>query len=229
MIRRRVAVVVLGLSIALMACGGGDDSAEPQAPATVTVTESGSVSASPSGSPSTDVTTLPSGFPSIQLPTASFPGSPAPSSDPSANVSRPPRSYLEALEHISAAEADHPSFELARQWTTPSGNIFCVVAGGAIPPSCEIGEGAIRDPAVCRGAPTPFVGRLEIRGGRARAVCNTDTIRSSGSAPTIAYGDVVGSAEVICLSEEIGVTCISASGPVGFFLRRGQYAVFNAG
>lgn len=227
MIRRRVAFVVLGLSLALTACGGGDDSAEPQSPATVTVTESASVSVSTSASPSTDVSTSPTGIPSIQLPTVSFPGSSAPSPDPDSDVGRPPRNYLEALEHISAAEADHPSFVQVSRWQTPSGNIYCVVDEAGIPPSCEIGAGAIRDPGVCRGTPTPFVGRLEIRHGRARAICNTDTIRTGASARTIAYGTVVGSADVICLSEEIGVTCVGTANPVGFFVRRGQYFLFN--
>ncbi|MCW2797785.1 MAG: hypothetical protein JWM79_3282 [Nocardioides sp.] len=221
------AVVVLGLPLVVAACGGGDNSADPQVPATVTVTQS--ASSTTTSIPSDGVATLPTDLPSIQLPTVAFPGSSAPTPDPSANVSRPPRTYLQALEHISAAEAEHASFEQKNRWITPSGNIYCVLGGGPSPPSCEIGAGAIRDPAVCRGAPTPFVGRLEIRHGRARAVCNTDTIRGPGVAPTIGYGTVVGNAAVICVSEEIGVTCISTSFGGGFFLRRGEYLIFNNG
>jgi hypothetical protein len=208
------------LPIVLVACGGGDESVQPQAPATVTVTQTPSASVAPSTTPGT--------VPSIQLPTVSFPGSSAPTPDPNANVSRPPTTYLQALEHISVAESEHASFEQADHWTTPSGNIYCAIGGGAIPPSCEIGDGAIRDPGACRGAPTPFVGRLEIRGGRPHAVCNTDTIRSTGGAPTIGYGTVVGTDRAICLSEEIGVTCIGTMQPVGFFLRRGEYHLFSA-
>jgi hypothetical protein len=227
--RRRVAGILLGLPFVLGACAGGDDSADPQAPVTVTQIVTQSASATSTPDPSDGVVTLPTGLPSIQLPTASFPGSSAPTPDPSANVSRPPRTYLQALEHISAAEAEHASFEQQNRWQTPSGNIYCVLGGGPIPPSCEIAEGAIRDPAVCRGAPTPFVGRVEISRARVRAVCNTDTIRGPGAWPTIGYGTVVGSAKVICLSEEIGVTCISASRPMGFFLHRGEYVIFDAG
>jgi hypothetical protein len=221
----RVAAVLLGSALALTGCGGGDDEAAPESPATVTQT----VTATPSAStePSTSPPSSPSGLPSIQVPTASFPGSATPSSGSSANVSRPPRNYLQALEHISAAEAANPTFEQAGRWQTPSGNIFCVLGSDVIPPSCELAEGAIRDPAVCGRAPTQFVGRIEIRGDHARAVCNTDTIRGPGRWVTIDYGTVVGNAKVICVSEEIGVTCVSTSLGGGFFLRRGEYHLFR--
>ncbi|MCW2766802.1 MAG: hypothetical protein JWO11_2761 [Nocardioides sp.] len=225
----RVALVVLGLSIALMACGGGDNSAGPLAPVTVTQTVTQPASSSATSDPSGAASTTPTALPSIQVPTVTFPGSPAPSPDPSANVSRPPRTYVQALEHISAAEAESPTFQQSSRWKSPSANIYCVLGSRLMPPSCELVEGAIRDPAVCGPAPTPFVGRLEIRGGRARAICNTDTIRAPGSWPTVDYGTVVGTAKVICLSEDIGVTCISTSRPVGFFVRRGEYVLFNAG
>jgi hypothetical protein len=229
--RRWVALVVLALPLAASSCGGGDGAAKSASPATVSATVTASESASDSPTPTespSSVITLPTGLPSIVVPTGGVPesGSPEPTTQPG-DTGTPPRSYIEALEHISAAEQEHPSFVQAPRWITPSGNIYCVTGGGGIPPSCEISEGAVRDPAVCGPAPTQFVGRLEITRGRARAICNTDTIRTAGRPPTVGYGTVAGSAKVICLSEEIGVTCISTEGQVGFFLRRGQYLLFN--
>jgi hypothetical protein len=224
--RRWVALVVLALPLAATSCRGDGGAAKSAAPATVTATVTASTSASSSPSPTaspSSLVTLPTDLPSVAVPTGGIPSQPPQPGD----TSKPPRSYLEALEHISAAEQENPSFVQAPRWVTPSGNIYCVTGGGGIPPSCEISEGAVRDPAVCGPAPTQFVGRLEITRGRARAICNTDTIRTAGNPPTLDYGTVAGSAKVICLSEEVGVTCISTEGQVGFFLRRGQYLLFN--
>jgi hypothetical protein len=227
-----IALVAAGLAVSLTGCGD-DGTPKSAAPATVTATVTASASPTTSSSPSDEpssVVSLPTGLPSIVVPTGGIPESSPPTSQPSnqpGGAGKPPRSYIDALEHISAAEQEHPSFVQARRWTSPSGNIYCVTGGGGIPPSCEIGEGAVRDPAVCGPAPTPYVGRLEISGGRARAICNTDTIRTGDRVPSIPYGTVAGSAQVICLSEEIGVTCIATQRQVGFFLRRGQYLLFN--
>lgn len=204
-----VATLVLGLG----GCGGGD-SASPAAPTTVTATVT--ESAAPTESPTP--TEVVSGGLTVIPPTES--------SAPAVDVSQPPRTYDAALAHFAAVGG--PSHRVAR-FATESGNIYCVIGDSVIPPSCEISEGSVRDPAVCNGAPTQFVGRLEIADGRARAICNTDTIRTGGSPPVVAYGTAVRGRGVECLVEEIGVTCISTSSSEGFFLHRGEYVIFNAG
>ncbi|QIG42882.1 hypothetical protein G5V58_08970 [Nocardioides anomalus] len=115
--------------------------------------------------------------------------------------------------------------ELA-DFTTPSGNIYCALNVASMPAACELREGAVPSPDVCAGAPTTTVGRLELQGGRAVPVCNTDTIVRSG-APVLAYGQAAYTRDTACVSEEIGVTCVSRSGSGGFFLHRGEYVLLD--
>ena len=140
-----------------------------------------------------------------------------------------PRTYDEALQHFK--DADGPTLKV-RRFVTPSGNIYCAIRVRNLPvKGCEINEGAVKDPAVCSSNPgSKYVGRIEFWNGRATPVCNTDTIRQSG-ARTLPYGSKARypKAGVKCLSESIGVTCISLKKTEGFFLRRGEYVIFNAG
>ena len=140
-----------------------------------------------------------------------------------------PRTYDEALQHFK--DADGGTLKI-RRFVTPSGNIYCAIKVRNLPlKGCEINEGAVKDPAVCDSEfGSDRVGRIEFWKGRATPVCNTDTIREPG-ARTLPYGSKARypKAGVKCLSESIGVTCISLKKTEGFFLRRGEYIIFNAG
>jgi hypothetical protein len=138
-----------------------------------------------------------------------------------------PRTYDDALEHFDALGSE--PFNV-RRFVMPSGNIYCTVKVKGIAPSCEINEGAVKDPAVCAGTPTEFVGRVSFVGGRATPVCNTDTIRQP-KPKVLDYGVAARwrSFKIMCLSESIGVTCINTKNTEGFFLHRGEYVIFNAG
>ena len=140
-----------------------------------------------------------------------------------------PRTYDEALEHFR--DADGRTLKI-RRFETPSGNIYCAIKARKMPvKGCEIYKGAVEDPAACESPPgSPTVGRIEFCNHRATPVCNTDTIRQPG-ARTLPYGSKARypRAGVKCLSESIGVTCISLKKTEGFFLRRGEYVIFNAG
>jgi hypothetical protein len=139
-----------------------------------------------------------------------------------------PRTYDDAVKHFQ--QADGATLKL-RRFLTPSGNIYCAIKVVNMPKGCEINEGAVKDPDVCSGNPvSKYVGRIEFQHGRATPVCNTDTIREPG-ARTLAYGSKARfpKAGIKCLSESIGVTCISLKKTEGFFLHRGEYVIFNAG
>lgn len=192
----RAAALLVVMSLGLAGCGG-DESAAPEDPVTVTVTETPSTSETPTVA------------------------------EAATDLSRPPRSYDEAIEHFSAAFAveDIPQ-ELSR-FETPTGNIYCVLDDGGIPPSCEIGEGGVRDEAACIEAPSPVVGRIELTERGAVPVCNSDTIRTAGP-PVLGYGAVASwpGLSIQCLVEEIGVTCLNTGTEQGFFLARGRYQLF---
>jgi hypothetical protein len=188
-------------------CGGGGDT--PTATDTVTATVTQTVTATPTeATPSESATSTPSDTTSA-----------SPVSDDI------PRTYDAALARFDALGQEPARY---RTFATPDGDIYCVLDDKAITPGCEIGDGAIRDPDVCGDAPTPFVGRIEFQGGRATPVCNLDSIR--GDMPNVLHEDEAARAgDVQCLYESIGMTCISLSNTEGFFLRPGEYVIFNAG
>ncbi len=136
-----------------------------------------------------------------------------------------PRTYDAALAHIDAATRTRT----LKKFYTPSGNIYCNVGLKGYPRGCEINAGAVHDPDACAGNPqTKDVGRLEFHGNRVVPVCNTDTIRTPRT-KVLAYGQATTAGGFTCLSETIGVTCISLKRTLGFFLHRGEYVTFNAG
>jgi len=139
-----------------------------------------------------------------------------------------PRTYDAALRHFARANGTEHAH---KKFVTPSGNIYCALEMPGIPTGCELSQGAVKDAHACPGNPvSQYVGRVEFHRGRARPICNTDTIRTPG-AKTLKYGDIVHIPgwHYACLSEEIGVTCINENKTEGFFLHRGEYVIFNAG
>lgn len=150
--------------------------------------------------------------------TATASATASPTTDASAG---PPTTYAEARARIEAGEPDER--ELAR-FVTPGGT-FCALVVASAYAGCELGDGAVEDVRVCADAPTRFVGRVQLQGGAAVPICNTDTIRTDG-APTLPAGAVVTTRDTQCLSEGAGVTCISRTGSGGFYLAPGEYRVF---
>ena len=135
-----------------------------------------------------------------------------------------PRTYDAALAHFDVSNDMRPQ----RKFVTPSGNIYCNV-GTSGPKGCEINVGSVQDPDACPGNPvSDRVGRIEFQRGRAVPVCNTDTIRKPG-AQVLPYGSATKFGRYACLSQTIGVTCIHLKRTEGFFIRKGEYVIFNAG
>ncbi|MGI9157667.1 MAG: hypothetical protein ACR2FG_13715 [Marmoricola sp.] len=128
------------------------------------------------------------------------------------DVSQPPTSYAEALDHFAAASAANSVPDELNLFQTPSGNIYCSLGHDAIPAGCEINGGKTRGGSVCEGSMAKLVGRIELSDGVPRPICNPDTIRTEHP-PVLAYGMVgrwTGGA-VECVSERIGVTCLDTA------------------
>ena len=212
---RKIALVLASACI-LAACGTGDDGAAPADPVTVTETVTASPTESASASPSDQVDE-----------TATASSSPDASSaaptEPAVDLSQPPSTYDEARAHFAAASGQQ---ELSR-FQSPDGNFYCVLDDEYIPPSCEILDGAVRDPASCGDSPSQKVGRIELTSRGWNAFCNTDTIRQPG-APTLGEGGVASwpDLSVRCLYEAIGVTCLETGDQQGFFFGKGRYQIF---
>ena len=218
MIRLRSLALPLLVPLLLAACGD-DGGAAPQDPVTVTETVTASPSASETASETPSATTSPTGTAST---TPSGTATPAPT-EPAVDLSQPPRTYDEARAHFAAASGQQ---ELSR-FESPDGNFYCVLDDEYIPPSCEILDGAVRDPASCGESPSQKVGRIELTNRGWTAFCNTDTIRQPG-APTLGEGGVASwpDLSVRCLYEAIGVTCLETGDQQGFFFGKGRYQIF---
>lgn len=240
-------ITIGGIAAVLMVltgCGGGENpsgqgargdnpfgspTAAPTMVVTETVTASPPVevpssvepsSVEPSSAEPSQATTAPSASGSpTSLPSASVTSTAPLTGDPS----KSPATFAQAAARVAAAgraRDDLPRFE------TPSGNIYCTLGDPVV--GCEIADGSILDPAVCRGGATRFVGRIEFQpSGRALAVCNTDTIRLP-SAPKVGYGTAIQGGGVVCLVQQSGVTCVDQERPgTGFTVRQHHYRVWN--
>jgi hypothetical protein len=143
-------------------------------------------------------------------------------------TSQPPTNYEQALQHFSSGKIDAGA---KATFTSPTGNIFCAIASsGGIPAGCEVNDGRIKPPAgTCdtEGGAAPDIGRIEWSGNTPKAICNSDSMIQPG-AVVLQYGSIatVSGSPFQCLSETIGMTCISTAGKKGFFLAKGAYKIF---
>jgi len=225
-------VVALALALALVACSDGEpatptaqESPTPSASQTAAPTETPSTSSGIGGGPAATDTTTPT--PSeTPAPTPAESGSPAPSPAPSQPppANGPPRTYDEALALFDEAAGTQKFSRFA----SPTGNLYCVLDSPYLPPSCELGTGAIADPASCPAdGPSQNVGRIEFGDAGPQPVCNSDTIREPGP-PTLGYGGVATwpKTSIKCLMEKFGVTCVDPEAGQGYFLAKGRYQIF---
>ncbi|CAN5418260.1 hypothetical protein BH11ACT8_BH11ACT8_27970 [soil metagenome] len=236
MTRRLPYLAALALLLALAAgCGGSDtsdggaaagppDSAtDTSAPVSTTPAEPGTSTepVSPETSEPTGKATADPGPGTTSAP------EPTPTKAPPPSTEDIPRTYDDAVARFDAF-GQEPQ-QLSR-FESPTGNLYCVIDDPYIPPSCELRDGAISDPALCGDGPSQVVGRIEFSDGDPQPVCNSDTIREGG-APVLGYTAVAGwdGSTIQCLMETIGVTCINTAVPQGFFLAKGRYVIFTAG
>lgn len=205
----------LGLVLAgsLVACGDdeGSVSADPTPVETVTETVT----------PTPTLTPTPSVEPSEEA-SATAPTEEASSEAPPVDLTVVPQTYDEAMAHFAALAAPPVSL---RAFLTDT-DIFCVLDDKSMPAACELGQqDGVEAPDVCGEALVTKVGRLEFRGGKVKAVCNTDTIR--GDMPdALAPGEAAQAGDVQCLNALDGVICVSLSSSQGFFAGAGQYVIF---
>lgn len=233
---RRFPLAIAATTLALVLAGCGDDepspsSAEPTPGATASSSEevtpsseAPSTSSGIGGGAAESETVTPTPTPEPTTPTA--PASPTSTPEPTQVPPRkgPPRTYEEALALFDNASGSQKFSRFA----SPSGNLYCVLDSPYLPPSCELGTGAVPDPAACPAdGPSQNVGRIEFTDAAPQPVCNSDTIREPG-APVLGYGGVATwpGTSVTCVMEKFGVTCVNRPANQGFFLAKGRYQIF---
>lgn len=215
-------------TVAALALLGGCATTSPQPPVTtVTVypdeTTVGAAAPSSAAGPSS-------------VPTVAAPGesatstSAAPKDLPSVRVGQlrgAPEDFAQAQARVTKAPATDAGAQAVQ---SPSGNIFCATVNDGDGLACEVAKGRAKAPkqAPCAGGGgAKTVGRVELGPAGAAGICNSDTIRTSGS-KKLAYGKrwAVPNSEFTCLSESAGITCIDAENEHGFFIARQTYATF---
>ena len=221
--RPLAALAALLFALSLGACGSDDPA--PTSSGTVSPTESTTTT-----TPAEETTEPASPEPSQTEPTEPTTDDPSTATAPTAAPpvgDTPPATYADAVARFDAL-GQEPQ-QLSR-FESPSGNLYCVLDSDFIPPSCELLKGAILAPELCGDGPSQVVGRIEFTDGDPQPVCNSDTIREP-DAPVLGYTGVAAwdGTTIQCLIETIGVTCIDTAATRGFFLARGQYAVFTVG
>ncbi|WP_076261621.1 hypothetical protein [Intrasporangium flavum] len=205
------ALAALLLAGLLGGCGVTDI---PSAPKTVTVLVD-----PPSASASAPATETP-------VPTETAPSSTAVPTALAAGAQRgAPHSFAEAAARVAGAK---PAGGVTSAFVSPSGNLRCIVTGGAPAPACEVVEGRVTppQPGLCAPGGASDIGRIELRAGGAVPVCNGDTV-THADAPKLEYGSrTTAAGPVQCVSEETGVTCVDQAHQHGFFLARRTFVTF---
>lgn len=216
---RRTATAGALLVVASVLVAGCDASTEPTAIGD-RATELPSQPTAPSATQSAvPVTSEPPSESTSEAPTET------PGATDGASDSRP-ASYRDAVAALAAVEQGGVDYQRLKRFVTPGDAVYCVLRNDYIPPSCEVGKGAVKDPDVCGQALSDQVGRIEFTKQGAQPQCNTDTIREPG-APVIKAPALVSDGSVSCAVEDRGVTCIDAGTRTGFFLTPGEYAAFG--
>lgn len=217
---------VLITLLALTGCGSGDGDADD----VPTITTRPSTSA-PSTPPTTATATTsepvsePPSAPTTE-PTPSLTETAGPSPEPPTDEPVGPTTYRRALARIEQVSENAGAPLTTTRFSTRGDVVYCLLDDPVIGPSCELRSGFVEDDEVCGGA-AEGVGRIETFEGRARPVCNTDTIREPG-AQEVRADAIVGrtGGPVECAVERAGVTCVDTGARTGFFLGPGEYHVF---
>jgi len=214
---RPAARAAFGIGTALVAlllagCGVTDI---PSAPKTVTVLVDPPSTSAP-GTPATET----------PVPTQTAPSSTALPTALAAGAQRgAPHSFAEASARVAGAKA---AAGVTSAFVSPSGNLRCVVTGGAPAPACEVVDGRVAPPrpGTCKPGGATDIGRIELTAGGAVPVCNGDTV-THADVPTLVYGSRTSApGPVQCVSEESGVTCVDQAHQHGFFLARRTFVTF---
>jgi Family of unknown function (DUF6636) len=111
-----------------------------------------------------------------------------------------------------------------KQFATPSGNIGCIMGGGAV--RCDIREKSWQAPPKPSWCDVDWGYGVAVgRKGRASFVCAGDTVFEPGE-PVLGYGERQIKNRFRCTSKRKGMRCVNTKNKHGFFLSRQSVRVF---
>jgi len=111
-----------------------------------------------------------------------------------------------------------------KQFTTPSGNIGCIMGGGAV--RCDIREKSWEAPPKPSYCDVDWGFGVAVgRKGPANFVCAGDTVFEPGE-PVLDYGERQIKNRFRCTSKQKGMRCVNTKNKHGFFLSRQTVRVF---
>ena len=131
---------------------------------------------------------------------------------------------LMSLALVAAAAPGASARANFKFFQTPSGNIGCVMGGGAV--RCDIKEKSWTAPPKPSWCDVDWGFGLDVgRKGRGGYVCAGDTVLSADS-PVLGYGEKLFKNRYKCSSKQKGVRCVNRKSGHGFFISRQEARVF---
>ena len=107
---------------------------------------------------------------------------------------------------------------------TPSGNIGCVMGGGAV--RCDIKQKSWEAPPKPAWCDVDWGFGVAVgRKHKANYVCAGDTVFDPGE-PTLGYGERQVKNRFRCTSKQKGIRCVNTKNKHGFFMSREQVRLF---
>ena len=107
---------------------------------------------------------------------------------------------------------------------TPSGNIGCVMGGGAV--RCDIKQKSWEAPPKPASCDVDWGFGVAVgRKHKANYVCAGDTVFDPGE-PTLGYGERQVKNRFRCTSKQKGIRCVNTKNKHGFFMSREQVRLF---
>lgn len=152
-------------------------------------------------------------------------GTAGPSMDPTSTPTATPTPPATKDPGTAIDPATDPRFSATRAaFVSPTTNIACLMTSAEV--RCDVRERTWTlppTPADCQGE---FgTGAVLVGSGRGELSCVSDTVAGS-SLPTLAYGEAVRLAGVVCTSRDTGMRCENENTGHGFRVSRDTYDVF---
>ncbi len=109
-----------------------------------------------------------------------------------------------------------------RGFTSPSGNIGCVISKSSA--RCDIRNYSWHAPPKPNSCDLDWGGAVAVGSGRGHFLCAGDTTLGAGS--KLGYGKTIHMGHMLCESQEAGMRCVNVRKGHGFFLSKQDYDLF---